>query len=61
MSAKPSGVDPSDRRQSSKRVRERRNNDLRPSVNEGTRRVPSANRSVGDASGPPKGFWDWSR
>jgi hypothetical protein len=61
MSAKPSGVYPSERRQSSKRVRERRNNDLRPSVNDGTRRVPSANRSVGDASDPPKGFWDWSR
>jgi hypothetical protein len=61
ISAKPSGVDPSDRRQSSKRVRERRNNNLRPSVNDGTRRVPSANRSIGDASGPPKGFWDWSR
>jgi hypothetical protein len=61
ISAKPSGVDPSDRRQSSKRARERGNNDLRRSVNEGTRRFPSANRSVDDTSRPPKGFWDWSR
>jgi hypothetical protein len=61
ISAKPSGVDPSDRRQSSKRARERGNNDFRRSVNEGTRRVPSANRSVGDTSRPPQGFWDWSR
>jgi hypothetical protein len=61
ISPKPSGVGPSDPRPSSKRPRERRANDSRRSVTEDTRRVPSANRSVGDASRPPKGFWDWSR
>jgi hypothetical protein len=57
ISAKPSGIDASDRRQSSKRARQRGNNDLSRSVNEGSRRVPS----IGDSSRPLRGFWDWSR
>jgi hypothetical protein len=56
ISAKPSGIDASDHRQSIKRAPQRGS-----AVNEDTRRVPSANRSVDDISRPRKGFWDWSR
>jgi hypothetical protein len=56
ISAKPSGIDASDHRQSIKRAPQRGS-----AVNEDVRRVPSANSSVGDTSLPPKGFWDWSR
>ena len=56
-SAKSSEVDPSVPRELSKRARHRGDNDLRGSFNDRGRRVPS----IGDSSGPPKGFWDWSR
>ena len=61
ISPKPSGVAPSDHRESNKRAHQDENNVLRPSVNEGSRRAPSGSPSVGDSSRPPKGFWDWSR
>jgi hypothetical protein len=60
-SAKPSAADPTAPRELNNHARERGNNDFRRSVNEGTRRVPPANRSDGYTSLPPKGFWDWSR
>jgi hypothetical protein len=56
ISAKTSGIDASDHRQPIKRVPRRGS-----AVNEDTRRVPSANRYIGDTGRPPKGFWDWSR
>ena len=56
-SAKPSGVDPSAPRELSTRARQRGDDDLRRSVNERGRRVPS----ISDSSRPPRGFWDWSR
>jgi hypothetical protein len=61
ISAKPSGVDPSDRRQSVKRAPQRGKDGSSHAVNEGSRRVPAVSPSVGDSSAPRKGFWDWSR
>jgi hypothetical protein len=61
ISAKPSGVDPSDRRQSIKRAPQRGKDASSRAVNEGSGRVPSVSPSVGDSSAPRKGFWDWSR
>jgi hypothetical protein len=42
ISAKPSGVEPNDRWESGKRARQRGKNNFRRSVNEGSRRAPSA-------------------
>jgi hypothetical protein len=61
ISVKPSGVDPSDRRQSIKRAPQRGKDVSSRAVNEGSGRVPSFSPYVGDSSAPRKGFWDWSR